>query len=244
MDKNGSAAIPYGVSGSTLKLFAITTMLIDHTGAAVVGTILNRGALRTMDPELYRTLSTLYRMMRGVGRLAFPVFCFLLVEGFFHTRSVQKYCERLFIFALISELPFDFALKSGVPFWDKQNVYFTLLLSLICIWMLDELRERPVLQLCAMASCMYLADALKTDYNFKGVFLVAILYLFHDYRIYQCAAGAAAIAWEDYAPLSFILCYFYNGKRGLKLRYLFYWFYPGHLIILGILRRYVIPSFF
>ena len=244
MDKNGSAAIPYGVSGSTLKLFAIITMLIDHTGAAVVGTIINRGALRTMDPELYRTLSTLYRMMRGVGRLAFPVFCFLLVEGFFHTRSVRKYCERLFLFALISELPFDFALKSGIPFWDKQNVYFTLLLSLICIWMLDELRERPVLQLYAMASCMYLADALKTDYNFKGVFLVAILYLFHDYRIYQCAAGAAAIAWENYAPLSFILCYFYNGKRGLKLRYLFYWFYPGHLIILGILRRYVIPSFF
>ena len=142
-----------------------------------------------------------------------------------------------------------------IKLYDKAAEYAGLtggetVLDLYCgagtigIWMLDELRERPVLQLCAMASCMYLADALKTDYNFKGVFLVAILYLFHDYRIYQCAAGAAAIAWEDYAPLSFILCYFYNGKRGLKLRYLFYWFYPGHLIILGILRRYVIPSFF
>ena len=242
MGKNGFIGSEYGVAGSTLKLFAIITMLIDHTGAAVVGTIITLGNYRTADYELYRTLSTLYGLMRGIGRLAFPVFCFLLVEGFFHTRSVRKYCERLFLFALISEFPFDFALKPSAVFWNKQNVYFTLLISLICLWMLEEFREKPCMQLLAMAACMLLADALMTDYNYKGVFLVAILYLFHDYRGYQCAAGAAAISWESYAPLSFILCYLYNGKRGLKLRYIFYWFYPAHLIILGILRRFVIPS--
>ena len=242
MGKNGFIGSEYGVTGSTLKLFAIITMLIDHTGAAVVGTIISVGNLRTANYELYRTLSTLYSLMRGLGRLAFPVFCFLLVEGFFHTRSVRKYCERLFLFALISEFPFDFALKPTAIYWNKQNVYFTLLLSLICLWMLEELRAKPALQLLSAASCMLLADALKTDYNYKGVFLVAILYLFHDYRSYQCAAGAASIAWENYAPLSFLLCYLYNGRRGLKLRYLFYGFYPAHLILLGILRRYILPA--
>ena len=128
MGKNGFIGSEYGLTGSTLKLFAIITMLIDHTGAAVVGTIIGLGNLRTTDYELYRTLSTLYRLMRGIGRLAFPVFCFLLVEGFFHTRSVRKYCERLFLFALVSEFPFDFALKPSAVFWNKQNVDFTLLL--------------------------------------------------------------------------------------------------------------------
>lgn len=242
MGKNGFIGSEYGVTGSTLKLFAIITMLIDHTGAAVVGTIISLGNLRTANYELYRTLSTLYSLMRGLGRLAFPVFCFLLVEGFFHTRSVRKYCERLFLFALISEFPFDFALKPTAIYWNKQNVYFTLLLSLICLWMLEELRAKPALQLLAVASCMLLADALKTDYNYKGVFLVAILYLFHDYRSYQCAAGAASIAWENYAPLSFLLCYLYNGKRGLKLRYFFYVFYPGHLMLLGIIRHMILAA--
>ncbi len=244
MEKDRRIGSEYGVSGSTLKLFAIFTMLIDHTAAAVLATVIAQSGLRTTDYQLYRKLCMLYQTMRGIGRLAFPVFCFLLVEGFFHTRSVRKYAERLFLFALISEFPFDFALKSSVPYWNKQNVYFTLLISLICIWMLDSLREMPCIQLAALASCMYLADALRTDYNFKGVFLVAMLYMFHDYRVYQCMAGAASIAWERFAPLSFILCYFYNGKRGLKLRYIFYFFYPGHLIILGLLRRFAVPALF
>lgn len=242
MGKNGFIGSKYGLSGSTLKLFAIITMLIDHTGAAVIGPLISRGSFRLAHPQLYETLYSLYYVMRGVGRLAFPVFCFLLVEGYFHTRSVGRYARRLFLFALLSEFPFDFALKPSFPYWSKQNVYFTLLISLLCIWMLDQFRQKPCLQLIALAASMYLTDALKTDYNYKGVFLIAVLYLFHDYRAYQCAAGAAAIAWENYAPLSYILCFFYNGKRGLRLRWLFYVFYPAHLIILGILRRFVIPA--
>ena len=240
----GFTGTRFGVSGSTLKLFAIITMLIDHTGAAVVNTIFAVGNLQTKHYELYQFLRTLYSWMRGVGRLAFPIFCFLIVEGYFHTRSVLKYCERLFLFALISEIPFDYALKQSVPFWNKQNVYFTLLIALICIWAMDQARGMGAVQFAALASAMYLADALKTDYNYKGVFLIAMLYLFHDHRLYQCAAGAASIAWEKYAPLSYILCFFYNGKRGLNLRYLFYVFYPGHLLILGFIRHHVIPAFF
>ncbi len=241
-EQRGFTGSKYGLSGSTLKLIACITMLIDHTGAAVVNTILATSDLKYTNYDAYQNLHTLYSLMRGVGRLAFPIFCFLIVEGFFHTRSVKKYIERMFLFALISELPFDFALKASVPFWQKQNVYFTLLIALICLWLIDQMQGRLWIQLLALAGGMYLAQALKTDYNFKGVFLIVILYFFRDHRLYQCVTGAASIAWERYAPLAFIPIFFYNGKRGLKLRYFFYFFYPVHLVILGIIRHYVIPA--
>ncbi len=231
----------YGVSGSTLKLVACITMLIDHTGAAIVGQIISNSDLRYTDYNAYRNLSTLYTYMRNIGRLAFPIFCFLLVEGFFHTRDVLKYCKRLLLFALISEFPFDFALKASVPYWEKQNVYFTLLISLFCLYLLEQMRGLLWIQFFTAAMSMYLAEALMTDYNYKGVFLIVMLYFFHDHRLYQCVVGAASIAWEHFAPLSFILCFFYNGKRGLKLRYFFYFFYPCHLLILGFIRHFVLP---
>ena len=239
----GFTGLPYGISGSTLKLIACITMLIDHTGAAVVHTLISTNRLRLSDPDLWQNLTTLYRFMRQVGRLAFPIYCFLIVEGFFHTRSVRKYCERMFLFALVSEFPFDYALKASVPFWRKQNVFFTLLIGLLCLYLLEQLRGMPWIQFFAVASAMYLSNALMTDYNYKGVFLIVMLYFFHDYRLYQCVVGAAAIAWEHVAPLSFILCFFYNGKRGLRLRYFFYFFYPGHLLILGVIRHYLLGAF-
>ena len=109
--QNGFVGSRYGLSGSTLKLIACATMLIDHTGAALVNQIISSGSLRQNDYETWQKLVYLYKWMRGIGRLAFPIFCFLIVEGFFHTRSVRKYCERMFLFALISEFPFDYALK-------------------------------------------------------------------------------------------------------------------------------------
>ncbi len=238
--QRGFIGSSHGISGSTLKLIACVTMLIDHAGAAVVGTIISNGSLRYTDINAYQTLGTLYSWMRGIGRLAFPIFCFLIVEGFFHTRDVLKYCKRLLLFALISEFPFDFALKASVPYWQKQNVYFTLLISLFCLYLIDQLRGLPWLQFFAIAGSMYLSDALMTDYNFKGVFLIVMLYFFHDHRLYQCVVGAASIGWERYAPLSYILCFFYNGKRGLRLRYFFYLFYPCHLLILGFIRHFVL----
>lgn len=232
----------YGMSGSTLKLFASVSMLIDHTGASVVSTYLSVSRLRVTDPQAYQSIQTLYQWMRSIGRLAFPVYCFLIVEGFFHTRSIHKYCGRMLLFAMISEFPFDYALKAGVPYWRKQNVYFTLLISLMCIAMLQYMQGLYCVQFIAIATSMSLASAMLTDYSYKGVFLIVILYLFHDYRLYQCIAGSAAIAWEHWAPLSYILCFFYNGKRGLRLRYFFYFFYPGHLLVLGIIRHILLKG--
>ncbi|MER1991151.1 MAG: TraX family protein, partial [Aerococcus urinaeequi] len=97
-----------GLSGSTLKWIAMVTMIIDHMGAAILLPLLNSGQLETFDYSLAYTAYTSFRL---IGRIAFPIFCFLLVEGFFYTSNKQKYAIRLGIFALISEIPFNLAIS-------------------------------------------------------------------------------------------------------------------------------------
>ena len=113
-----------GLSGSTLKLIAIVTMFIDHLGVVAFETQISN----YMVP---------YYIMRLIGRLAFPIFCFLLVEGFFHTRDVKKYALRLLVFAFISEIPFDLAFNRQMFYWRHQNVFFTLFIGLLVIALLE-----------------------------------------------------------------------------------------------------------
>ncbi len=234
-----------GISGSTLKLIAVITMLIDHTGAAVISTIYRHPAIAA-DPGLQELWRNIYNLSRDIGRIAFPIFCFLLVEGFLHTRNPAKYAWRLFCFALISEIPFDLTLKGSWFFPAKQNVYFTLLIGLLVMIGIRQITQNGARNLflaaIPIAAGMYLALKIDTDYNYKGVFLIAILYLMHHTRLYQCVGGAAAVSWELPAPLAFIPVWLYNGRRGLRLKYVFYWFYPVHLMILWAVKTCVIPA--
>lgn len=233
-----------GISGSTLKLIAILSMLIDHTGAAVISAIYRHPAIAA-DPARQALWGNIYNLSRDIGRIAFPIFCFLLVEGFLHTRSISKYAQRLFLFALISEIPFDLTLRGNWYSPDKQNVYFTLFIGLLVLvgirWITQNGTRNLFLAVIPIAAGMYLALKIDTDYNYKGVFLIAILYMMRYSRLYQCIGGAAATAWELPAPLAYIPVYLYNGKRGLRLKYLFYWFYPAHLMLLWIIATYVLP---
>ena len=187
----------------------------------------------------------IYNLSRDIGRLAFPIFCFLIVEGFLHTRNVKKYAGRLFLFALISEIPFDLALKGNVFYPDKQNVYFTLFIGLLVMVGISYITENGTrnmsLAILPIAVGMVAAYYIDTDYNYKGVFLIAVLYLMRYTRLYQCIGGAAAVSWEIPAPLAFIPIYFYNGKRGFQLKYFFYWFYPVHLLLLHVAAEYLVP---
>lgn len=256
-----------GISGSTLKLFAIITMLIDHTGATVLRAILRHPAVAA-DPALDAIWTSVYSMSRSLGRLAFPIFCFLVVEGFTHTRNVRKYAGRLFLFALISEVPFDIALKGSWYFPNKQNVYFTLLIGLLVLigisfverFCTDEISIPgevtsaktkgnalyTILSVCLTGliiySGMYLATCINTDYNYKGVFLIAALYLTRKSSLFQCLTGAVSVAWELPASAAFLPVYLYNGKRGINLKYIFYWFYPVHLMVLYVIANYIIPA--
>lgn len=235
----------FGISGSTLKLIAIITMLVDHTGATVIRAILRHPAV-TASPELRMLWQDIYNISRDIGRIAFPIFCFLIVEGFLHTRNVKKYAMRLFLFALISEIPYDIALKGSWYYPDKQNVYFTLLIGLLVLmgiaFLTRGMTQHVFLAILPIALGMWLANFIDTDYNFKGVFLIAILYLLQSNRLYLCMSGAAAVAWELPAPVGFLPVYLYNGTRGRQMKYFFYWFYPVHLMVLYVIANYVIPA--
>ena len=134
MTNSNPTTTPWGISGSTLKIIALVTMLTDHIGAAIIEPVLIQKAERMhiqwgsySDLILIdKTLGTAYIAMRYIGRIAFPIFCFLLVEGFLHTRNVRRYAFRLFLFALISEIPFDLAFHHQLFCMDYQNVFFTL----------------------------------------------------------------------------------------------------------------------
>ncbi len=238
-----------GISGSTLKLIAIITMLIDHIGATIVYRMLLLRAQSNLNvagwPPFLITfvnsenLQTIYTCLRYIGRIAFPIFCFLLVEGFKYTRDKKQYGIRLFIFAFISEIPFDLSLASGIS-WKRQNVFFTLFLGYLTIVGIHFIGkklaaknwQRVIGTIAVVYVGMKIADFLRTDYASTGVFAIAILYLLRNIKLAQLGAGALIFLYERTAPLAFIPIALYNGKRGWKLKYVFYLFYPVHLMML------------
>ena len=233
-----------GISGSTLKILAIIFMIIDHIGAG----ILQRYNImfyvnRESDPgwlDKYNAVYSVYQVFRGIGRLAFPIFVFLLIEGFKKTEDVWKYMLRIAIFALISEVPFDLCFYSKTCDWQKQNIFFTLLLGLFMLMILDYIKNRiledgyylffAVLMPFAFG---WLAEMLKLDYGALGLLSIFAMYLASVNNLLELVVGAISFVWEIIAPLGFIPMLFYNGKRGLKLKYIFYIIYPLHLLIIA-----------
>ncbi|MCH5187481.1 MAG: hypothetical protein J1F63_03705 [Oscillospiraceae bacterium] len=294
------------VSGSTLKMVGIITMLIDHLGLAIIARMMMTG-----QPQL----SSVYSVMRSIGRLGFPIFCFLLVEGFDKTRSRAKYLFRLGIFALISEVPYDLAFSATVLEFNHQNVYFTLFLGLLslCAYVSIEKHELPALVRWVMSTvgvvvsaawmtrlswhlaqryilsnfpmlaifgdtvsvaaifcviCIFivglllycrrsmgadkmlnagtnlailflvviLADLLHTDYRGMGVLTITAMYILRNYNVLAMAGGCVVLMFKGLNEIpafwTLIPIAMYNGKRGLKLKYFFYVFYPAHLLLL------------
>ena len=233
-------------SAFVLKIFAAISMLVDHTGASVILRLRQMPGIAD-DPQLLSRLAVLYRLMRRFGRMAFPIYCFFIVEGLFKTRSVKKYACRLFLFALISEFPFDFALHHGENILRKQNVYFTLLIGLLVIWAVNDC-FRGMIPVClvVMIAGMFFARVMRTDYQYHGVFLIELLYVTRFSPLYQNACGAAYVYWYEGfpTPLSYLLTLLYNGKKGRSAPRFFYWFYPAHLLLLGIITWVILPRLF
>lgn len=245
-----------GISGSTLKLIAIITMFIDHLGAAVLGRIMwdtgyvmvysypDQSVMASWMSEHWG-LYLAYIIMRMIGRVAFPIFIFLMVEGLSRTGNKWKYLGRMLLFVALSEIPFNLAFRGSV--WDAtyQSIYFTLSLGLLAMILCKLLEERlwskktkgwqvvtVVLSAGIIIGTAYLAEWLRTDYGAIGILCIMAIYLFRKNKLYQTIAGSLAFLWETTAPLAFIPIWFYNGKRGLKLKYVFYLFYPLHLLVL------------
>lgn len=232
-----------GLSGSTLKIIAIITMFIDHIGAAIFenADIMNYLTYSgNVSKSFYINWTLVDLILRLIGRVAFPIFCFLLVEGFLHTRDVKKYALRLGVFCLISELPFNLAFFGQLLDSSHQNVFFTLLIGLLVLIGLkhfegEGLKNGIPRALCIIAGVV-VAVLLKTDYDAFGVCVIVFFYLFHDNKklrnITTMLSLILASLLEITGLFALIPIHMYNGQRGLSMKYFFYLFYPVHLLLL------------
>lgn len=212
----------FKLNSFALKIIAIITMAIDHIGAVFF-------------PETI--------IFRIIGRLSFPIFCFLLVEGFYHTHDVKKYMIRMGIFALISEIPFDLAFNGTVTSLFHQNVFFTLFLGLVVIYILNQ-PFHVLAKVSGTIFIMVLSEFLRTDYSSTGIMMILLFYAFKEQLFLKVLTVSGLNFFlmggiQSFGALSMIPISLYNGKQGLKVKYIFYIFYPLHLFIIFILR-YVI----
>ena len=187
------------LSGSSLKVIAIVSMTIDHLGLYMLG---------GDDPA---SASVTYHLMRMVGRLAFPIFAFLLVEGYVHTHNIRRYIMNLLMAAIISDIPW--MLLGG---YDSHNVMFTLLLGLMAVSFIDR-------------------------FSWRGIFLICVLFIFRDKPLLAFMFGLPFLMVYGLAgsAAGLMMPMLYSGQRGFATgwvsKYFFYAFYPLHLMAIWLL---------
>jgi len=255
------------ISNSTLKIFAIIIMFIDHFASIILNQILvnnNMNEIFASNNEIIinnwiaeNPIYNVYLVIRLVGRISFPIFCFLLVEGLYKTNNIKKYIVRLGLFALISEIPFDLAFSDSLANFSYQNVFFTLFIGLLTINSLDYIHKRSVkcevlYNICIITIGFILAELLKTDYSGFGVLTISAIYITYrhyekdndyKYKVYSMFAGCIVLfimsPIECTSFLSILLVLLYNNKKGLNLKYIFYVFYPLHLVLLWLICTFI-----
>lgn len=241
MERTELQAAPRGgIDSFWLKLIAIFGMTLDHIGV-VFGEYLPLWA----ESALY-----------ALGGLTFPIMAFLLCEGFRHTRSKGKYALRLLVFALVTQVPYMWALMS------QLNIMFTLLLGLLALMVMERL-ENPLL--CGLVAMAFTIASLFCDWGIMGVPMVLTYYYVQDKKMKPVLGAlipvmsigvngiyALFMGYTEVLPQTlfvFVGCTLtipllanYNGQRGRSMKYLFYAYYPIHIALLGVLRGLIFDN--
>lgn len=233
------------MSSFLLRLIALISMMIDHAGLALF-------------PDI--------GLFRCIGRLAFPIYCFLIAKGYLHTRSIAGYGRRLLLLAILSEIPFDMLIFGRMVSPVEQNVLFSLLLGLMALYAGDLLAAKPLYASAAVLGLCMCAMAANVSYGWLAIALCLCVRYAGQSRAKMCAYMAGTLlvytlslllsgvtmSWvlvSLCSLLSLIPLLLYNGKRGVRnplMTFLFYAAYPLHIIALLIVRvmRIVPPYFF
>ena len=234
----------FETTSATLHILAMAFMLCDH---------------------LWGTIVSGNEWLTCIGRLALPIFAFLLVEGYFHTKNLKKYAGRLFIFALISEIPFNLMMGGSIFFPIHQNILFSFLIALGLIHLNEKAKatEKISLRILTGGGTVILGAVLglltMVDFYHAGILTVLVFYFFRG-RKWWCYAGQflclAYINFEllgglvyEFASFTFpqqgfalfalIFIWLYHGKQGYHskpFQYFCYAFYPLHMMVLALLR--------
>ena len=223
----------------TLKMIAIISMVLDHVKYAIPQT---------------NSILTSY-----LGRLAFPIFSFLISEGFVHTHNRGKYILRILIFAIISQLPFYFFSHNLSHSKANLNILFTFEFALIGLYLIELIIKKGkykklnyLITIIILAMILIIAYLLHPDYSIYGIGLVWLFYLFRNSMLLKSIGfmilnilqykkflitGKCYYIFFSFMPLmSLIFILLYNGKQGRKMKYFFYLFYPLHFIILYLIH--------
>ena len=226
------------LDGTMLKIIAMICMVSDHIGAVFFSD---------------------HIWFRMIGRIAMPIFSFCIAEGYIHTSNRKKYIFRLGLFALISEAPFDLAFEGKISL-NHQNIMLTYFLSVIalrifdsiCGKMYEESEKQNILKIIfgtlSVVAMAIIALLLRTDYTYYAVIAVFLFYILRNTScLVRTGAGVAFLAltrtigFYCATGLSIIPLLLYNGEKGKGLKWLFYAFYPGHFILLYVLKTFLSP---
>lgn len=230
-------------------------MLIDHITAMFVPQTGN--VLFTLSLFEYQKEITWYVIGRSIGRIAFPLFAFLVVQGYLHTKNLKKYILRLSVFALLSELPYYYALcfdPVNHLSINRRNVIFTLLLGLITVAIIDHIHQtmlhstiKTLLQVMALVGMSFLLIYIHGTYQEMGygILLMAAFYFGREHKktlllLFILTVGFLRGDIEFMAIIAAPFLYYYNGKKGPSFQYGFYIFYPAHLLLLCGIRAWLV----
>ncbi len=219
---------PKILNGVHLKLIASICMLADHICAI-----------------FFPASSAAFAVRLSVGRIAMPVYIFLICEGFFHTRSRRRYAISLLVTAIFSEPIYDVALHGYLGNFNYQNVCFTLLcgFAMLCALNKPALSQKTYLQLPVIAAFSIGTYFLNLSYDYSAMLTFAVFYyLYFRKSAVRGICASATLAVLENTPgalLAALPIGFYNNERGrigTLGKYLFYAFYPGHLLILFVIK--------
>lgn len=236
-----------GFSHNALVIIAMFTMFLDHFALIII----QGGKLYGYDYALYQNAIKLpearkwiiiYTILRMIGRISFPIYSFLIVEGFRKSNNVFKYIIRILILAIISEVPFDLMIfnKLSIECLQVQNVLWTFFVALIMLSVIKFMSNLPVaLTIFPTVIAAIITFFLRADYWLEGIILIYIFYMFrHDLNM-KCLLALIVTFVMSFAKyngagiLSIFFIYFYDGTKGyLDLKRIHYLFYPLHMLLL------------
>ena len=226
------------LSGSALKIIAVLSMLSDHVAKFILSSY--RFAWKPLLTISGTKISLYFMMTSVIGRIAFPLFAFLIVEGYLHTRDLKKYVLNLLAFGVLAIAPWNL-LRGNLLNFYSFNVLFTFLFGILAIYGIDHFKGWKAFFCVSVA--LALSYIMKTDYSIMGVLLIILFHAFRNREEYQalsllaCLFRGKKVIGIPLAALSILL---YNGKRGFikgrAWKYAFYAFYPLHLFVIYLIR--------
>lgn len=231
------------LNGNILKTIALMAMLIDHIGSLIIYPMYLNACIidgvhvmGELIPKNAKYIYWMYLILRIIGRIAYPIFAFMIVEGFLHTKDLKKYLSRLLLFAAISEVPYDIANSNTIFNPTSQNVLWTFAIALIMLWYLKE-KKGKILVVVLIASVV----SVFSDGGIGGILLIASMYLFkNDRKRYWIGCTISIVVmtiqfmWiQVFALLALFLLEEYNGIRKYGFKFVFYIFYPAHFLLLS-----------